>query len=194
MTVEASRSPSSTGMVMWHVVMSLDGFIDAPDQSQDWMSGFSYTPGIADEAAAAAGALLGGRRGYDAALALPGDVAGQPYGGALDGPVFVLTHHPDDAPDRSVTFLNCDIAEAVETGLDAAGGKNLVVFGADVARQCATRGLIDELSVHIVPVMLGDGLRLFDCPGIEPLHWERIEGNTDADVVDLRFRPSREHA
>jgi len=78
----------------------------------------------------------------------------------------------------------------VETGLAAADGKNLEVFGADIARQCATRGLIDESYVHLSPVMLGDGVRLFECPGIEPLRWARIHDGDPAPVVDLRYRPA----
>lgn len=105
---------------------------------------------------ATSGAILAGRRGYDAGLGQPSEAATKPYGGAWSGTIFVLTHHPEDAvPDRTVTFLNCDIAQAVKTGLDAAGGRNLEVFGSDIARQCATRGLTDEFYVHIAPMMLG---------------------------------------
>jgi hypothetical protein len=56
------------------------------------------------------------------------DVSGI-YGGAWQGPVFVLTHHPEDTkPAKGVTFLSCDVAEAVRIGLEAAGGKNLEIF------------------------------------------------------------------
>jgi dihydrofolate reductase len=190
MRMAASRSPSSTGKVLWHLMMSLDGFVAGPNHSMDWMAGLSV-PGIVEEVVATTGAILAGRRGYDAGFDQPGKVASKPYGGAWNGPIFVLTHHPDDAPDHSVTFLNCDIAEPVETGLAAAGGKNLEVHGSDIARQCATRGLIDEFHVHIAPVMLGDGIRLFECSGIQPVRWERLDYDCSAQVIDLRYRPSR---
>ncbi|WP_405875848.1 dihydrofolate reductase family protein [Streptomyces sp. NBC_00005] len=102
-------------------MMSLDGFAAGPDHSMDWMSGVEVGPGVHQEAIAGLGAVLGGRRGYDAvADRHPGQAGRQPYGGAWRGPVFVLTHHPEDAiPDPGVTFLHCDVAEAVEIGLAA---------------------------------------------------------------------------
>jgi dihydrofolate reductase len=65
------------------------------------------------------------------------------------------------------------------------------VFGADLGRQCVTRGLIDEFYVHVAPVMLGAGLRLLECPGIEPVRWERLHDGDPAQAVDLRYRPAR---
>jgi len=195
MTDQTSTAPSR-GKVLWHLTMSLDGFIAGPNHAMDWLSGLSFHPGVVEEMVATTGAILGGRRGYDAGAAqAPGEASRLPYGGAWQGPIFVLTHHPQDAiPDPGVTFLNCDVAEAVETGLAAAAGRNLEIFGADVARQCVDRGLIDEFSVHLAPVMLGDGIRLFDSPGIEPVRWERIHDGDPAqtaEVVDLRYRPAR---
>jgi dihydrofolate reductase len=50
----------------------------------------------------------------------------------------------------------------------AAGGKNVEVFSADIGRQLLERGLIDEIDLHVAPVLLGDGIRLFDNPGGPP--------------------------
>lgn len=186
-----TRAPL-TGKVLWHLTMSLDGFIAGPNHAMGWLSGLSFRPGTVEEMVATTGAVLAGRRGFDAGADEPGKAVDKVYGGAWSGPIFVLTHHPEDAVhDPSVTFLNCDVAEAVETGLAAAGGGNLEVFGADVARQCVQLGLIDEFYVHIAPVMLGEGVRLFDCPGIEPVRWERIHEGDPARVADLRYRPGR---
>ncbi|MEV8529072.1 dihydrofolate reductase family protein [Streptomyces sp. NPDC052000] len=178
------------GKVRWHLMMSLDGFAAGPNHSMGWMSGVRNSPGVAEESIASLGAVLGGRRGYDAlAERYPGQASKQPYGGAWSGPVFVLTHHPEDAiPDPGVTFLNCDVAEAVEIGLAAAGGKDLELHSQDIARQCVERDLIDEFRVHLAPVMLGSGVRLFDCPGIEPVRWARIHDGDPAQAVDLRYR------
>lgn len=185
-------SSPARGKVLWHLTMSLDGFIAGPGHSMDWMSGLSFTPGIVEEMVATTGAILAGRRGFDAGYDAAGGENRKPYGGKWDGPIFVLTHHPEDAPPApGFTFLNCDVAEAVETGLDAAGGGNLEVFGADIARQCVERGLIDEFSVHIAPVMLGDGVRLFDAPGAGPVRWEPVRDADAPEVVDLRYRPRR---
>jgi hypothetical protein len=151
---------------------------------------------VVQEAVATCGAILGGRRGYDeAATRAPGEASRLPYGGGWQGPIFVLTHHPEDAiPDPGVNFLNCDLAKAVETGLAAAGDKNLEIFGADIARQCIDRGLIDEFCR---PPGTGDARRRR--PAVR-LPWHRAGAlgrirDADpaqvADVVDLRYRPAR---
>jgi hypothetical protein len=95
-------------------------------------------PGLHDEYIATTGAILGGRHGWDQAID-----GSRPYGGAWQGPIFVLTHHPQDAaPADGVTFLNCGAAEAVRIGLAAAGGKNLEVFSPTIGRQLLELGLI----------------------------------------------------
>jgi len=112
------------------------------------------------------------------------------YGGAWDGPIFVLTHHPEDAtPADGVTFLNCGPAEAVRIGLAAAGGKNLEVFSPTIGRQLLELGLIDEIDLHIAPVLLGEGIRLYDNPGSEPvrLHW--VGEGDPTSGVNVRYRP-----
>jgi hypothetical protein len=104
--------------------MSMDGFVAGPNHETDWMTGTSFRPGLVEKYVETTGAVLGGRNGWDH-YPDPGSV----HGGAWDGPIFVLTHHPEDAtPTEGVTFLNCDPAEAVRIGLAAAGGKNLEVF------------------------------------------------------------------
>jgi hypothetical protein len=77
--------------------------------------------------------------------------------------LFVLTHHPEDAePVDGVTFLDCDVAEAVRIGLDAADGKNLESFSPSIGTPLLERGLIDEVDLHVLPRLLGDGTRLYD--------------------------------
>jgi dihydrofolate reductase len=168
---------TAAGKVLWHFAMSLDGFVAGPGHSMDWMTGFTVRPGLSEEYIATTGAVLGGRDGWDV-------IAGtRPYGGAWQGPIFVLTHHPEDAePTPGVTFLNCDVAEAVGIGLDAAAGKNLEVFSPTIGRQLLARNLIDEIDLHIVPVLLGDGIRLYDNPGGAPVRL------APAAVVNVRYR------
>ena len=177
---------TAAGKVLWHFTMSLDGFVAGPGHTMDWMAGISPRPGLIEEYAETTGAVLGGRDGFDA---FP-DVSGI-YGGAWQGPVFVLTHHPDDAPPaEGVTFLNCDVGEAVRIGLEAAGGKNLEVFSAAIGRQLLERGLIDEIDLHIAPVLLGDGIRLFDNPGGAPVRLELVNGDDPFAEVNVRYRPA----
>jgi dihydrofolate reductase len=178
---------TAQGLVLWHFTMSLDGFVAGPNHSMDWMTGISFRPGTVEEYAETTGAVLGGRDGY---AAYP-DVSGI-YGGAWRGPVFVLTHHPGDAqPAGGVTFLSCDVAEACRIGLEAAAGKNLEVFSASIGRQLLERGLIDEIDLHIAPVLLGDGIRLFDSPGGAHVPLELLDGDDRSAVVNVRYRPVR---
>ena len=98
--------------MLWHFTMSLDGFVAGPNHAMDWMAGTWSRPGLIEEYAETTGAVLGGRDVWDA---YPD--ASATYGGAWQGPVFVLTHHPEDAqPGAGVTFLSCDVAEAVRIG------------------------------------------------------------------------------
>lgn len=177
---------TAAGKVLWHFTVSLDGFVTGPDHAMDWMTGTSFRPGLVEEYAETTGAVLGGRDGFDA---YP-DVSGI-YGGAWRGPVFVLTHHPEDAPPADgVTFLSCDVAEAVRIGLKAAGGKNLEVFSASIGRQLLERGLIDEIDLHVAPVLLGDGIRLYDNPGGTPVRLELLNGEGPTAAVNVRYRPN----
>jgi dihydrofolate reductase len=174
-----------TGQVLWHFTMSLDGFVAGPGHSMDWMTGFTFRPGLVDDYVTTTGAVLGGRDGWD--MAVDGN---RPYGGAWDGPIFVLTHHPEDAkPADGVTFLNCGVAEAVRIGLDAADGKNLEVFSPTIGRQLLGLGLIDRIDLHVVPILLGDGIRLYDNPGGVPIRLDRAGTDDPRGAVDLRFTP-----
>jgi dihydrofolate reductase len=82
-------------------------------------------------------------------------------------PVFVLTHHEREPLEKqggtTFTFVTDGIESALEQAREAAGGKDVSLGGgADVAQQYLAAGLIDELWLHVVPVLLGDGTRLFD--------------------------------
>jgi len=173
------------GKVLWHFTMSLDGCVAGPNHEMDWMTGFAFRPGLIEEYVETTGAVLGGRAGW----AVAGD--NRPYGGAWDGPIFILTHHPADAsPADGVTFLNCGPAEAVRIGLEAAGGKNLEVLSPNIGRQLLDLGLIDEIDLHIAPVLLGAGIRLYDNPGREPIRLTGIGEGDPVSAVNVRYRPS----
>ena len=174
------------GKVLWHFTMSLDGFVAGPNHELDWLAGVSFRPELVQEYAETTGAVLGGRDGWD-----QNPDASSVYGGAWSGPVFVLTHHPEDAaPADGVTFLNCDPAEAVRIGLEAAGGKNLEVFSPTIGRQLLELGLIDEIDLHIAPVLLGQGIRLYDNPGSEPIRLHRLDDGDPTSAVNVRYRPA----
>jgi dihydrofolate reductase len=170
--------------------MSLDGFISGPGDSMDWMSAVRITSAPVVEAAVAnLGAVIVGRRTWGEGARKPG---GELYGGAWVGPVFVLTHHVpqpgDPLYDDPVTFLDVPIADAVATALDAAGGKDVNLIGANVATQAVDAGLVDEVLLHVLPVLVGGGTRLFERPGaIVPLDW--VEHYDAGGFANLRLRP-----
>jgi dihydrofolate reductase len=111
--------------VIWHVTMSLDGFIAGTDDSMDWVvSQWSHggestvdidvqRSSVADEVLNSAGAILGGRRWYDVAVNKFDGYDGI-YGGQWRGPVFVLTDRPAEADHHAaITFLSDELGDAV---------------------------------------------------------------------------------
>jgi dihydrofolate reductase len=176
----------AAGKVCLHFAMSLDGFVAGPGHSMDFLTGATTRPGLIQEYIATTGAVLAGRDGYDSAI---GD--SRPYGGAWSGPIFVLTHHPEDArPSPDITFLSCSVQEAVRIGLEAAGGKNLEVFSPTIGKQLLDLGLVDEIDLHLAPVLLGDGIRLYDAPGGRPVNLARVDAEPTR-CVSARFVPVR---
>jgi len=75
----------------------------------------------------------------------------------------------------------------VQIALAAAGGKNVEVFSPTIGRQLLELGLIDEIDLHIAPVLLGDGIRLYDNPHSRPIHLDQV-GAGDPAVVNVRYR------
>src|SRR5918997_1772036 len=120
-----SDTDAGLGKVVVNRAMSLDGFIAGPDHAMDWVmeyeDKFSFP-----EVMPATGAMLVGRGTYEVAKRMSEEDTA--YDG---GPVFVLTHRPPDEPEEGVTFLTCELAEAVARARAAAGGKNLEILGAD---------------------------------------------------------------
>jgi dihydrofolate reductase len=172
--------------------MSLDGFIAGPDDAMDWAFEQGGGSAMADDVRTTTGAILAGRRWYDVANRKYGGRGGI-YGGAWSGPVFVLTHRPPDAPeDPGITFLSEGVEHAVATARAAGGDdENLEIFGADLARQCLQDGLLDEIVVHIAPVLLGDGVRLYAVRGGARVDLDRVDADTSGQTANLRFHVRR---
>jgi dihydrofolate reductase len=109
------------------------------------------------------GAVITGRRTYDVTNGWDGE------GEVPGAPLFVVTHHvPDQVPpaDPPYTFVTDGIASAVRQALAAAAGRDVRLMGASIVQQCLRSGLLDELTVELVPTLLGRGVRLLD--GLEP--------------------------
>ncbi len=177
--------------LIWHTVMSLDGFIAGRDDDMDWVFGVDGGSGeTVAEVLGSTGALLVGRRTQDVEDRLQRGF----YGGAFSGPFFVLTHDPSADPPvvKGVTgrFLTVGIEEAAGIARDAAGGRDVVVLGADVARQCIEAELLDEIIVHVAPVLLGGGVRLFERPGGDPVQLLRSASTEEGETTVLRYSVS----
>jgi dihydrofolate reductase len=178
------------GEVRWHVTMSLDGFIAGSDDAMDWV--FRYPGGYnatVAEMLETTGAIVVGRRTYEVEDRNRGGF----YGGNWSGPYFVLTHEPPAVVPQWMTgtFVNEGIVSAVAQAQAAAGQKHVVIFGADVARQCLESGLLDELVIHLAPILLGDGVRLFGRPGAGRIDLERTSVTQSGQLTDLRFRVAK---
>jgi dihydrofolate reductase len=180
----------NVGKVIWHTMMSLDGYIAGPDDSMDWAFSQGGSSDLAERTRDQVGAVLAGRRWYDLASVRWNGVKGI-YGGRMKGSVFVLTSHPQDAPDDdTVTFVSDGFEQALASAREAAGDRALGLFGSSIGTQAAAAGLLDELIVHVAPVLLGDGVRLYG-DGAPQIQLERIELGQGEQVVDVRYRVVR---
>ncbi|UBU08682.1 dihydrofolate reductase family protein [Nonomuraea gerenzanensis] len=184
--------------VVLDVSVSLDGFTTGPDVREDepmgdggerlheWMGGGGIDEVVRRQVDEAVGATVIGRRTFDLGLRPWG---GTPWAGV---PSFVVTHRTrqDLLGDNGGTFAFDGLEAAVRRAGDAAGGKDVLVLGAGVARQLLAAGLLDEVWLHLVPVLLGGGTPLFGgeraelVPVGEP-------GTGDALVTHLRYRVAR---
>ena len=108
-------------------------------------------------------------------------------------PVFVLTHHPRDPVEMeggtTFHFVTDGLESALEQAREAAGGKDVKLWGgADVAGQYLAAGLLDELELHIAPVVLGDGARLFDHLKDSGVRLEQVRAVAAPGVTHVKYR------
>jgi dihydrofolate reductase len=197
--------------VFAHISMSLDGFVAGPSDSitnplgdngellHDWMvatAAFQRRHGgeggeeneeskLAEEAVARAGAVVMGRRMLDHGEKPWGPEP--PFG----MPVFVVTHRerePLVKGETTFTFVTEGIERAVELAREAASGREVqIAGGGQVVSQCLAAGLIDEVMVHVAPVFLGGGPRLFDAPGLESVRLEPVEAIHSPRATHIRY-------
>jgi dihydrofolate reductase len=142
---------------------------------------------VVEEANARVGAFVMGRRMFD-----EGEV-GWPDPPPFRAPVFVLTNDAREPWVRqggtTFTFVTDGIERALEQARAAAGGKDVrIAGGANVIQQYLSAGLVDEIQIHLAPVLLGDGVRLFD--GIDPkgIQLERSRVIDSPRVTHLKYR------
>jgi dihydrofolate reductase len=186
--------------VVLDVSMSLDGFTAGPnvreaepmgdggERLHEWHAGKGpdggVDIGVQREADATVGATVIGRRTFDLGV---GPWGGTPWPGV---PSFVVTHRTreDLLGDNGGTFAFDGLEAAAQRTRDAAGDKDVLVLGADVARQLLRAGLLDEVRIHLVPLLMGEGTRLFAGERAELIP----EGKpVSGAVTHLRYRVSK---
>jgi dihydrofolate reductase len=173
-----------------HHTISLDGFIAGPDDSMDWVFAFGEPTSLGDETMRRIGAIVAGRRWYELAKERWDGVDGI-YGGEWDGQVFVLTHRPADGDDTRISFVSSGLEEAVGAAQESAGDKEVGIFGGSLTRQCLKVELLDEVVLHVAPVLLGSGVRLFGESRAEEIELERVSVGEAAQLTDLHYRVRR---
>jgi dihydrofolate reductase len=188
---------------------SLDGFIAGPNEGpgnglgdgghrlHDWAmtGGGADHKGVGRPAGAngevwdetmATGAIVAGRGTFEPA----GGWGGDHHDGV---PIFILTRH-DPADLRQwplVTYVN-DVTSAMTQAKEAAGDKNVLVHGAGTAQLALAAGVLDELELHLIPVLFGQGRRLFEGLAAEQIELQRtriLEG--EGGVTHMHYRVRR---
>lgn len=189
------------GNVVFDISMSLDGFITAANRRPEEPMGaggerlhewaFNSTDErdrqIMEEGSASLGAVITGRRTYDDSIPWWG--ADGPTG-PMRIPVFVVSHSvPDDAPQGGVYTFVDGIESALMRAKAVAGDKGVTIMGgANLAQQYIKAGLVDEISIHLVPVLFGGGTRLFEDIGTAHIQLEPTSVIQTAEAIHLRFR------
>jgi dihydrofolate reductase len=178
--------------LLYSCTISLDGFMAGPGGDMSWMTEHLGPNPTVDDLIGDIGALLVGNRTFGGDDPYKGVEAkeGKPFGGGWSGPQFVLTHHAPNTPVPDTTFVG-DLDTAIDKARAAAGDKYVNVLGANVARQCLDAGELDEIFVSIAPVMLGDGVRLFDRPGGDNVRLERLSVTMASPATNLWYRVLR---
>jgi len=177
---------------------SLDGFIAGPNDELDWLSGGSSegqsagpSEGQAEahksfsEFFAQIGAVLMGRRTYDVVCGMK---APWPYG---DTPMLIATSRPLVAKRPSVRAVRGSIAEVVEQAKQVAGSRDVYIDGGRLIRAALDAGLVDDITVTIVPIVIGAGIPLF--AGVTRHHPLQLLGQRTiaGAAVELKYRPRR---
>ena len=183
------------GVIRLYMTMSVDGYVAGPRDGPDAPMGvdgfrlFNWLdrrddPGPSGQVYAeskATRAVISGRRTYE----LAGHWGGDHHDGV---PIFVLTHDvPADPPPGSVRYAT-DVRECAAAAREAAGDGDVMVHGAGAAQALLRAGELDELELHVVPVLLGQGRRLFDNLPAEHVELELVRRLSTPDTEDRARR------
>ena len=180
--------------VMFGLSVSLDGFIadknDDPSLVFAWFSSaWERFYEIAGDPIHDHGVVIMGHKGFDQIDNEQGWIF--PDGTAPDWPVIVLQSQPRAAVKKGKTqfyFVNDGIESAIAKARELAGDKDIALHGASPVQQALKAGLLDEFHMNIANVILGEGVRLFDHLGAQPIQLERIRMLETPGATHLSFR------
>jgi dihydrofolate reductase len=185
--------------VVLDMSMSLDGFIAGANVSREYPMGVNgenlhtwifSTPkdkvdaDVEREMFLKTGAVILGNRTFEIGVDLWGDVP-------FPAPSFVITHkkrEPLIKKSGTFTFVTDGIESALQQALAAAGNKDVRLMGADIAQQFLSVGLIDEIQINHVPILLGEGVRLFEHLGVINSQLEKDRVLDSPHATHIRYR------
>jgi dihydrofolate reductase len=130
------------------------------------------------------GSMVTGRRDFDVSRAW----GGQP---PLPVPMFIVTHQvPQEWAGQGspFTFVTDGLESALAQARQAAGDGNVAISGTTIVQQCLQAGLLDDIQIDLVPILLGEGIRLFDRLGPHPIALESTGVIEGTGVTHLKFR------
>ena len=182
------------GKILFGLSVSLDGFIadkhDDPSLVFAWFSSaWERLYEVVGDPLSEGGAVIMGHRSFDQIDSENGWV--WPDGTAVPGPVIVLQSQARAPVKKGKTqyyFVTDGIASAIAKARELVGEKNIALHGASSVQQALQAGLFDEFHLSIAHVLLGEGVRLFDHLGSEPIHLERIRTLETPGATHLSFR------
>jgi dihydrofolate reductase len=199
--------------VVLDMSMSLDGFVTGPDpraeahlgdggqRLHEWMFSGNAGPGgqdtapdasaaIAQELFATTGAVLMGRRMFELGIGPWGDTP-------FPVPCFVLTHHARDdlvMTSGTFSFITGGLTAALDRAKAAANSRNVLAHSPGIAQQLLRAGLLDEIQIHLVPILLGAGRRLFENTGQASRELQQTKVTETPSATHLRYRLARQPA
>ncbi|MEI2775368.1 MAG: dihydrofolate reductase family protein [Tetrasphaera sp.] len=191
------------GKVVFDISMSLDGFVTASGRSAEQPTGLGgeqltqwafgqdeRNRSFLADAVADLGAVIAGRETYDTSLPWWGTDG--PSGEARR-PVFVVTHREGTPPEGGVyQFVTGGIEQALQRAQDAAADQVVCIMGgAEMGQQYLEAGLLDEISLHVVPVLFGSGTRLFDNVPSRHVQLALADSLSTPDAVHLRYQVAK---
>jgi dihydrofolate reductase len=178
--------------VVLDMAMSLDGFIAGANDEDHGLHNYFFSPSgptreVIEEGFKTTGTIIMGRRAYEIGAAQDG-FADNPY----QVPTFVLTHHVPQTVSKGAeafVFVTDGIESVLEQAKAVTGNRDIVIGGgANIAQQYLRARLLDEIQIHLVHRLLGEGVQLFDDPESQQVELERIRVIDSSGVTHLQFR------